>query len=293
MLFDRLRDTDDDTVLYHYCTPDAFIEIVKNKTIRFSDINLLNDEQEGRYGYDVFIEAANSMLSGNKPDLIDGFDVEFVDLVDGAWHNMGFRLTSFLSCFSVDGDSLGQWRAYAADAEGFAIGFRASRIRALPVQLLDVLYDRENQLSEMKIALAALYLELKEAGLSPEEFGTKVNLIAASSAAFKNTAWHEEKEVRAQHVVDVTIQEDCMFLNDAGGTTDEGDVGGQSIQFHSRRGTLTPFIDMPFVVTDNVQPIAEVVLGPKCKNAAGNVLLALGNYGFKNVAIKKAGAAYR
>ena len=146
MLYERLREKDDQTVLYHYCSPETFLEIIKNKTIRFSDINLLNDEEEGRYGYGVFLEAANLMLENSKPDFIDGFDIAFVDLVDGAWHNMGFRLSSFLSCFSTDGDSLGQWRAYAADAEGFAIGFRASRIRAMPVQLLDVLYDRESQL---------------------------------------------------------------------------------------------------------------------------------------------------
>ena len=112
MLFDRLRNEDDQTILYHYCSPDTFLEIIRNKTVRFSDLNLLNDEEEGRYGYGIFIEAANRMLETEKPNLIEDFDVEFVDLVDGAWHNIGYRLSSFLACFSTDGDSLGQWRAY-------------------------------------------------------------------------------------------------------------------------------------------------------------------------------------
>lgn len=293
MLYDRIREGDEQTILYHYCSPDTFIEILKNQTIRFSDINLLNDEEEGRYGYQIFVDAANELISKDKPKEIEKLDVAFIELVDSAWGLMGYKLSSFLSCFSTDGDSLGQWRAYASDAEGFAIGFRSSHIRTLPVQLLDVLYDREKQLSEMKIALGALYLELTVSGLSPSEFNSRVHLIAASSVAFKSPAWHEEREVRAQHVVDVKVDENRMFLKDEGGTSKGQEVQGQPIQFQCREGTITPFIDMPFEVSDDVQPIAEVVFGPKCKNAQGNVLLALGNFGFRDVTLKSAGAAYR
>jgi len=37
-----------------------------------------------------------------------------------------------------DGDVLSQWRAYAADGAGYAVGFRAADLANLPVQALRV-----------------------------------------------------------------------------------------------------------------------------------------------------------
>ena len=34
---------------YHYTSPDAFLSIIKNDTLRFTDIRFLNDRSEGMY----------------------------------------------------------------------------------------------------------------------------------------------------------------------------------------------------------------------------------------------------
>ena len=40
-------------------------------------------------------------------------------------------MEQFVSCFSADGDVLSQWRAYADDGHGFAIGFAPAEFAIL------------------------------------------------------------------------------------------------------------------------------------------------------------------
>jgi hypothetical protein len=160
MLVDRLRPRNTDGTIYHYCSGQTFVSIIQNKTIRFSDINQLNDAEEGRWGYEIFIEAANRILKRESiPDEFPIMPMEFIDKVDETWSVFGARLASFVACFSTDGDSLSQWRAYADDGRGFAIGFIAQQLRRFPVQMLDVLYDHEQQIKEMVMAIGALFFE--------------------------------------------------------------------------------------------------------------------------------------
>lgn len=296
MLINRLRSTDDESVLYHYCSPETFLAVIQSRTIRFSDLHLLNDVEEGRYGYYVFVEAANKILGkADVNPLYHDISKELIERVDATWSQFGFYLSSFVACFSTDGDSLSQWRAYASDAAGFALGFRASEIRRLPVQLLDVQYDRDKQVEEMMMALGAIYLEWKDKGNDYDLpwFHQRCTTLAASAVALKNPAWRDEKEVRAHHVVDVEINDSHWLLRDEGGVSVGVDVPGQPVHFQSRGGTITPYVDMPFDLSEERLPLVEVVLGPKCSNEYGNVRFALGNSGFRNIGLKTAGAGYR
>ena len=36
--------------IYHYCSLDTFAQIIKNKTIRLSDLNKTNDYMEKKWG---------------------------------------------------------------------------------------------------------------------------------------------------------------------------------------------------------------------------------------------------
>lgn len=163
MLVSRLLPVDDSSTIYHYCSTSTLIEIVRNRTIRFSDINMLNDEEEGRWGYGIFLEAANKLLKREGvPESVPMVGEDFIDRLDEVWFKSRLSLASFVACFSKDGDSLSQWRAYASDGAGFAIGFAASELRRMPIQLLEVEYDHEQQVQEMLVALTAILLELKD-----------------------------------------------------------------------------------------------------------------------------------
>jgi len=161
--------------------------------------------------------------------------------------------------------------------------------------MLDVLYDEEQQLAEMLVAIAAIRAEFEDRGrdFAAPWFFERCGLLAASAVALKNPAWRDEKEVRAQHAVAAKISEAAWTLEDEGGTSGDDVVGGQPIQFEVRRGSIVAFLDMPFAVSATAQPIEEIVVGPKVRMGPGNVQFLLGNNGYGTIPLRPAGAHYR
>ena len=132
-------DPEEHPIAYHYCDKRTFLSIISNKKIWLSDINTMNDYSEGHWGYERFIEAANRVL--------DTAGVEVVDQIDQVFSSSGLRQLFTLCCFSTNGDSLSQWRSYANDGSGVAIGFDTSLLQLLNARLTLVEYDREKQVS--------------------------------------------------------------------------------------------------------------------------------------------------
>ena len=107
MLATRLKQRDEEGLMFHYCSSATLHSVIMNRTIRFSDINLLNDAEEGRWGYDVFLQAAKRLLDRESiPEIIPVIPVDFIDRIDKVWHFSSFAINSFVSCFSTEGDSL-------------------------------------------------------------------------------------------------------------------------------------------------------------------------------------------
>jgi hypothetical protein len=159
MLLDRLFEPNDQDILYHYCSAASFQAIVESKRIRFSDINMLNDAEEMRWGYHIFEKAAGELLrlAASNPQL-KYLDKAFLDKIDEIISPMQFFVHPFVASFSKEPDMLSQWRAYAEDACGFAIGFSGLALKNMPVTLLTVEYEPERQLEEMKTVIGACYL---------------------------------------------------------------------------------------------------------------------------------------
>ena len=42
-------DNEQEDIVYHYTSPDAFLSIIQNQAVRFTDIRYLNDKTEGIY----------------------------------------------------------------------------------------------------------------------------------------------------------------------------------------------------------------------------------------------------
>ena len=51
-----------DKTVYHYTSPEAFLSIIQNQTLRFTDIRYLNDRTEGIY----FIKTLLDFMEKNK-----------------------------------------------------------------------------------------------------------------------------------------------------------------------------------------------------------------------------------
>ncbi|MET3990587.1 hypothetical protein ABID65_002222 [Bradyrhizobium sp. S3.9.2] len=284
-------------IFYHYCSMETFRVICETKALRYSDINMMNDVTEYAWGYRVFEDAATRLLKLDpKPSGLQGVDVPFFDDVDKVMSPMQLFLHPVMCSFSKNPDVLSQWRSYADDGRGVAIGFTADCFAKMPVSLMNVEYDHEKQLTEMADILAALYdVERSGGHKRGEDFDGMCKEVAMYKLAFKNPAFFEEQEVRSLHLLQVKRDEGAITLFDPGGwlSSRENEVAGQPVKFRTRDGFIVPFVDIPFVVGKQNQPIAEVWLGPKNENADGNIMYLMNNNGFSGYQLKRSAASYR
>jgi len=297
MLADRIYQCGERDVLYHYCSAATFQAIASLGTIRFTDINMLNDASEMRLAYSVFEEAADRLIKrdGIAPTA-PAIPIEFFDSVDSIVAPSQLIAHPFIACFSDQPDILGQWRAYADDGRGYAVGFSALDLqRALPATFLRVLYQREDQVKEMMHALLAIFLRQQSKDqVVREKFLEDCILLSAFMTAFKHPAFIEEQEIRAVHVVNVEPKGKLLKFVDAGGIV-HGDVAtsGNEIKFQVRDNHLTAYFDHQFAALGTDTPMKELMIGPKNYSAHGNLALFLGGLGYEDMTLKASGAPYR
>jgi hypothetical protein len=297
VLMNRLFAPQPEQRLYHYCSGESFRAILETGKLRFSDINMLNDSTEHRWGYSVFEEAATRLIKRiGVPDSVPQMEISFFDAVDEVLSKGQLIAHPFVSCLSLESNSLDQWRKYADDGHGYAIGFRAASLQRLPISLLEVSYDPENQVKEMMTALVALHsrcptLELPLSGAAFEDAA----LISAYMVALKHSSFSSEREVRCLHAISMEKVGTSYKFVDSGGEAGAGNqsVSGEKVAFATRDGALTAYVDLPYAGQAEAPAIAEVALGPKNPTSMGNVFLFLGSLGHSEVLVRPSGLPYR
>lgn len=284
-------------VIYHYCSPETLLKILSARSFRFSDLSQLNDAEERVWGYkNVFLECLKRIREGRGVPV--GFpQVEEDKLValDREYQRAELHSQPFVCCFSTDGDSLSQWRAYARDGAGYAIGVSRDQFKHIPTQLLTVEYDAENQLAEMFDALSFILLRhsLDDIREPSSLFISDILLLSSRAVAYKNPAFRDEKEIRAVWVVAVGPQDAERSFHPTGGRVKQQPVPSKCVEFEARGDRIVPYVDWCAVDEDDRIEIDSVHLGPKNKNKVDDVRLMLNTIGLSGIDIRQAGAAYR
>ena len=286
MLPDRHYKPKAGEIVYHYCSPETFLAICSAKRLRFSDLFAMNDFMEVHWGYHVWERAASTLL--------DKVGKEFLDKIDAVIHRAGLQVLGLASCFSLNGDVLSQWRAYASDGAGYAIGFDASQVTNLAVHPLRVEYDPEKQLNEVKESILALYgFTLAEGESRAEEFSQECLRLGFDLCAFKNPAFIEENEVRLIHFVNFMPSNEALRLGDPGGVAFGQPAEPQSIGFHMSQSVPVAHVDLDFTASGSVHPISEVILGPRNEALPTGVSVCLETLGIPRVKVRRSSASYR
>jgi hypothetical protein len=111
--------------IYHYTDDRGLAGILESGRMRLTDIFDLNDPTELRHGVSPAIKLLNAARRDDRLEI-----KQFSDNVAAMLHG-GIEEAAhyFVCCFSKEGDDLGQWRAYADNGRGFAIGFDATTKR--------------------------------------------------------------------------------------------------------------------------------------------------------------------
>ncbi|MDN3676329.1 DUF2971 domain-containing protein [Flavobacterium paronense] len=246
----------------------------------------MNDYMEVHWGYMIWEKVANN--------LIEEFGFEFIDYIDQRISSNGIRGLIVASCFSKNGDVLSQWRGYADDGKGYVIGFKATELLKLPIRALEVLYNEKKQVEEVQKVVRALYEAEKtvEKKFGPD-FNTLVHLLGYDLAALKNPAFIEEKEIRLIHLLDFKKSGKFLKLNDHGGVYFGEQRLGEKIQFRIKQDIPTPFIELDFTNNNKINPIAEVIIGPKNPVKKTAISIFMETIGLSNVTISNSKASYQ
>lgn len=270
----RFSQLQSDQLIYHYCSPETFLLICTNKTIRFSDILTMNDSLEMQWGYRLWEKIA-SRRSNEDP--------RWNKLKSDIERSLSFTVP-LVACFANQGDILSQWRAYADDGTGFAIGLNSNLVNALPAPLMHVEYRPEEQEKEIEEFAASLI-----GATDNEAYDDLILSFICNLLGYKNPAFIEEGEVRLVHsaVKDPSVR----ILTSIGGLVDDTPVPPQPLKFQMRSSTPSPYIDLSFSVAD--QPISEVIMGPKNYADPGRVRDFLCTMGFSATDVKQSVASYR
>jgi len=106
-------------LIYHYTNDIGLRGILETGHFWLTDIFQLNDTSELTHSLSIAVSLLNSRAKNGLPE-VKIFAEDFAALTQG-----GIQSTAhyFVCSFSSAGNDLGQWRAYADNGKGFALGF--------------------------------------------------------------------------------------------------------------------------------------------------------------------------
>lgn len=312
-------------MIYHYCSLDTFAQVIKNKTIRLSDLDKTNDYMEKRWGIELLQEALKKELENNSISM---------NLQENYWYsddahnhleqlhkdiNYYLNYQTLIACFSLEKDILSQWRAYGQDGEGMAIGFNYDYLKRLlkehkKISINKVIYKKSEQenLIRNKLFLPAVkYMRdmfQRDVVRCSDDFSTYFVeefdcfcevLDTHTEQVFtflKNPAFEEEREVRI--VYNTGIHKDTEDLIEI--LREEFEIGInrelilQPMQYQVKGDKLVAYSDLCFKNCIDSGIIKEIVIGPKSKVSDIDVrqLLLVNGFG-DNIIIKRSEAPYR
>jgi hypothetical protein len=121
-------------MIYHYTNDVGLRGILETGQLWFTNIFHLNDPTELKHGIQPVIDFLHAECRDDRPE-IDQFAKNVAAML-----NLGIEDVAhyFVCCFSAAGDDLGQWRAYADNGRGYALGFDA--------HALEQAFDKANPL---------------------------------------------------------------------------------------------------------------------------------------------------
>jgi hypothetical protein len=252
--------------LFHYCPNGSFYGIISSKTLWLSNSEYANDPNENKIAIDILIDISK--------DSSDSITKSFANKVlDGGLRFIG-QMTAFVFCMSESKDELNQWRIYADNGYGYALGFNPQYfivnnlwipfvdIYAFPkidkIYLSKCIYDYSEQRSIVE-TLLKYYASTENPGFINNIVGFLIHLRFISSI-FKHKSYSSENEWRIF----------CWPLTSF--PQPEIDIK-HSLFFRSRERLIIQYIKQNFLEGSigNNYPVKSIVLGSNVRNQISEI----------------------
>jgi len=268
-------------IIYHYCSVEAFNAIIQNKRLWLSSVYNLNDYKEIHWIKDKIFKKIKDSINKDNFQKYKTFE----ELYSTQLPNV------YIASFSQGSDLLSQWRAYANDGYGVAIGFNSDYFeKNKMVKTSKVLYNEKSQEKQINLILEPLAKLDNDIDINSKKFEktckdiiVEINNLSAKS---KNQLFKEEQEVRLIHnpkIINDKEKKQFIFKDNL-----------SKMKFRSVYGNLIPYFELKFKKEIKDTPaILEIIKGPKNKFIDQEVKIFLSLNGFYSVDIKSSKSSYR
>lgn len=275
--------------LYHYCTLESFLSIFRNSSIWLSDVQKSNDRREMEWFrqayYDYILEKYEKSADEDIKKICeiifslaanDGFEKCPSWLIPAAKSNSKeivdtlFSLRTYAFCLSEMPDSLGQWRGYANDGKGVAIGFSREYLSGITgyglrcpkfnFLLGDISYRKD--LNSLFDKMFDLHDKTKI-----EEFVMhSIFDLTHASALYKHPSFKEEKEWRVIYSMeDIEVTKNELSFFDFEKLSSEKynlNFEAPTIDYIAKDSNIVPHIEIK--IKNLNKAIDSIIIGPKC-----------------------------
>ena len=259
-------------IYYHYCSVDTFFNIMQTSTIRLGNPLFMNDSAEMIW----LLELLKNYVAKNRncPEILKRWD-QIKQMINKLLQRID---VPFIFCLSKGNDVLSQWRSYADDGKGVAIGIDVNRLLKLDTELLvgkDIIYDDKEQMKllEQKKLDDSLddfieELEMVLQGENETEIYSKVRKVASyilnEAIICKNPAFEEEREFRILCFPTKASKKSIV----------------SEIKFRSNNEQILPYREIDFDGYAH-EIIQNITIGPKSVLDDRNLGLFLKKHGLK------------
>ncbi|MBR3674103.1 MAG: DUF2971 domain-containing protein [Clostridia bacterium] len=232
--------------IYHYTSPEAFINIIKNKKLWFTNIRFLNDKMEFCCGLEVMLNCikqidkniSDEKLSNIKNDIIKSGN-------------------SYVACFSKDRDNLGLWNYYTRNMNnyGYNICFNLNNLIKCIIKnknligfhviFGEILYNLEEYKVHINNLINGSKSPLKCNIYQYDSIYNKfINFSMNELPFIKHESYSSESEIR--------ILLEC----------DKKHLDKEKLLFRNNNGIITPYIEVDI----DINAIKGVTLSPGIKD---------------------------
>ena len=320
-------------LIYHYCSNEKMANIIKTKTLRMSDISKSNDFEEMLILYPYIFNGIEQEYEKSQFDFVYKNEtklkaicslLEETDRLIREDIDRG-KLTSFVLCFSEKEDALSQWRGYASDGKGAAIGFSIDEIKKYQnkhkknIHFDKVKYKKRTEIKSLIAMNARTALKELQKMPSPSkwsflneldfkhesvlillEFYDLIKMILMNSLQYKYDGFKEEAEWRLYTVEDhVKISDKVVFEKndidiDKISEIRKPYLKAEKVKFNITCDDIIPYVP---ISCDEISdtPIKKILLGPNNRIVDTDLRLYFGNMGWndKSIIIKHSDISYR
>lgn len=260
-------------IFYHYTTHAGLVGILRTGGLRATYRKMMNDTGEFEYARKIIYKALDEVEKRNDLPSVAVSLTEYTRInLQRFLENTTNMSSSFCSCLTVSPDHTEQWKTYAEDGNGFAIGLnmaifmknqRAS-IQAGQhyIYCLPVLYNESIQLSFVH--------SLVESGVRDlQGFADKISNRAADLTSLRDEI---TKEIVTCLLVLIDFIKSEMYSSEKEIRlvldANDGTLAPSRVQHYKSGNKSIPFVflDLRSPITNRL-PLAEIKVGPNASFA--------------------------